>query len=208
MTRHGEGSGPAIQANKNFSVNQWVLVQETSNPANQMLGQITSYSGTSLVVSVAATGGSGTHADWTIVLTNSAAAAGYHAGTLMALDFEDSTSNMLLAQARAFLEALDAAIGRPAALYSGNRIKEQIAHADAGTRAFFGKHKLWLCQYGPTPKLVDCNGEPLPWARYFLWQYTGDGSGPTPHDVPGIGRRIDINHYDGSDDELKAAWAA
>jgi hypothetical protein len=66
-----------IQANKNFSVNQWVLVQETSNPANQMLGQITSYSGTSLVVSVAATGGSGTHADWTIVLTNSAAAAGY-----------------------------------------------------------------------------------------------------------------------------------
>jgi hypothetical protein len=44
-----------IQANKNFSVNQWVLVQETSNPANQMLGQITSYSGTSLVVSVAAT---------------------------------------------------------------------------------------------------------------------------------------------------------
>jgi hypothetical protein len=29
-----------------------------------------------------------------------------------------------------------------------------------------------------------------------------------PHDVPGIGRRIDINHYEGTDDELKAAWAA
>jgi hypothetical protein len=34
----------SIQAGKNFSVNQWVLIQETSNPANQMLGQITSYS--------------------------------------------------------------------------------------------------------------------------------------------------------------------
>ena len=71
----------AIQSGKNFAVNQWVLVQETSNPANQMLGQITSYSGTSLVVSVAATGGSGTHADWTIVLTNSVAAAGYQPPT-------------------------------------------------------------------------------------------------------------------------------
>jgi hypothetical protein len=71
----------AIQAGKNFSVNQWVLIQETSNPVNQMLGQVTSYSGTTLVVSVAAVGGSGTHADWTVVLTNSAAAAGYQPPT-------------------------------------------------------------------------------------------------------------------------------
>jgi lysozyme len=129
--------------------------------------------------------------------------------TLMALDLEDNrASNMSLAQARGFLEAVDAAIGRPAALYSGNRIKELIAHADAETRAFFGRHKLWLCQYAPAPKLTDFTGEPLPWAMYFLWQYTGDGSGPTPHDVPGIQRKMDINHYDGTDDELKAEWAA
>src|SRR6266851_1357159 len=36
----------AIQAGKAFAVNQWVIVQETSNPANQMLGQITAYSST------------------------------------------------------------------------------------------------------------------------------------------------------------------
>ncbi len=71
----------AIQAGKNFSANQWVLIQESANAANQMLGQITSYGGTTLVVNVAATGGSGTHADWTIVLTNSAAAAGYQPPT-------------------------------------------------------------------------------------------------------------------------------
>src|SRR6266404_1209280 len=66
-----------ISAGKAFQINQWVLAQETSNPANQMLGQVTAYSGTSLTVNVTATGGSGTHADWTIVLTNSPAAAGY-----------------------------------------------------------------------------------------------------------------------------------
>jgi hypothetical protein len=66
-----------VQANKAFVANQWALIQETSNSSNQMLGQITSYTGTSLVVNVTATGGSGTHADWTIVLTNSPAAAGY-----------------------------------------------------------------------------------------------------------------------------------
>jgi hypothetical protein len=71
----------SVQANKNFAVNQWVLIQETSNPANQMLGQITSYNGGALAVSVVATGGSGTQVDWTIVLTNSLAAAGYQPPT-------------------------------------------------------------------------------------------------------------------------------
>ena len=66
-----------IAAGKAFQVNQWVLIQETSAATNQMLGQVTAYSGTSLTVNVTATGGAGTHADWTIVLTNSPAAAGY-----------------------------------------------------------------------------------------------------------------------------------
>jgi hypothetical protein len=71
----------AVTGNKNFTVGQWVLIQETANPANQMLGQITSYSGSSLAVNVAATGGSGIHSDWTVVLTNSPAAAGYQPPT-------------------------------------------------------------------------------------------------------------------------------
>src|SRR5215831_4416929 len=65
-----------VPAGKAFQVGQWVLINETSNTANQMLGQITAYSGTSLSVNVVAAGGSGTHADWRIVLTNSPAAAG------------------------------------------------------------------------------------------------------------------------------------
>ncbi len=49
-----------IQASKAFKVGQWVLAQETSSAANQMLGQITAYAGTSLTISVAAIGGTGT----------------------------------------------------------------------------------------------------------------------------------------------------
>lgn len=66
----------ATQAGKSFSVGQWVLAYETSNPTTALLGQVTSYSGTNLVLNVTATGGSGTHTDWSLVLANSPAAAG------------------------------------------------------------------------------------------------------------------------------------
>src|SRR5712691_2859859 len=39
-----------IPAGKAFQVGQWVLIQESSIAANQMLGQITAYNGTSLTV--------------------------------------------------------------------------------------------------------------------------------------------------------------
>lgn len=70
-----------IAGNKNITVGQWVLIQEKANPANQMLGQITSYSGSALAVNVVAIGGSGVRSDWTVVLTNSPAAAGYQPPT-------------------------------------------------------------------------------------------------------------------------------
>lgn len=66
----------ATQSGKAFAPPQWVLIYETANPANEMLGQISSYAGGSLGVNVTAVGGAGTLSDWTIVLTNSAAAAG------------------------------------------------------------------------------------------------------------------------------------
>jgi hypothetical protein len=59
-----------VEAGKAFVAGQWVLALSDADNANNMYGQITSYSGTSLVVNVIAIGGSGTHADWTIVLSN------------------------------------------------------------------------------------------------------------------------------------------
>jgi hypothetical protein len=63
----------ATQSGKSFSVNQWVLVYDA---VAVMLGQITAYAAGSLTVNVVAITGSGSHADWTIVLNNSPAATG------------------------------------------------------------------------------------------------------------------------------------
>jgi hypothetical protein len=64
------------QTGKSFVANQWALIYSRANSANSMLGQITSYSGSTLVVSVSAVGGSGTKTDWNIVLANSIASPG------------------------------------------------------------------------------------------------------------------------------------
>lgn len=71
------------QAGKSFSVGQFVLATSAANSANYMLGQVTSYSGTSLVVNVLTVGGSGTHADWNLNISGPAGAAGA-AGTAYA----------------------------------------------------------------------------------------------------------------------------
>jgi hypothetical protein len=54
-----------IQAKKPFQVGRWI---EARSGTATLIGKILSYTGTSLVVNVAATGGSGTHANWTIQL--------------------------------------------------------------------------------------------------------------------------------------------
>ena len=77
----GVGSAAfATQANKDFSVGMFVLATSDANPANYMLGQVTSYANGSLVLNVTVFGGSGTKADWTLrAATAPAAGAGYAA---------------------------------------------------------------------------------------------------------------------------------
>lgn len=120
--------------------------------------------------------------------------------TLMALDYEDNRkSQMTLDQARDFLQRLDTALGRKAVIYSGNRIKDQLGHK---VDAFLGSHRLWLAQYGPTPR------PQASWARQWMHQFTGDGIGPSPHSVYGITTQgIDINQYNGDPEALKSNWA-
>ena len=128
------------------------------------------------------------------------------ANTLMVLDFEDNPRrNMTIQQAVAFLHAVEQKLGRKAAIYSGNRLKESVGALGPLDRAYLTSHRLWLCQYGPRAKL------PKGWDKYWLWQYTGDGIGQQPHYVPGItvpgGRGIDLNIYNGTKEQLTAEWA-
>ena len=61
-----------VSVNKSFVVGMWLSIADTAAPAvNSMFAQVTSYSGTTLVVSVPSNGvfGSGTKTAWTISLT-------------------------------------------------------------------------------------------------------------------------------------------
>jgi lysozyme len=127
--------------------------------------------------------------------------------TLMALDFEDySVSEMSLSQCIEFLGALDEATGRASWLYSGNRLKQLIVGASQTDRDFLAGHPLWGCEYGPRWRNEDVNGNPLPWDKPTLWQFTGDGVGPHPHSVMGIEPPTDINSFEGTDEKLVQLW--
>jgi len=117
--------------------------------------------------------------------------------TLLALDYE--VGSVTLSQARDFIERVEAKIGRDCVLYSGNTIKENLgSKADS----WWGARRLWLAQYSSRPRVQRS------WNKYWLWQYTGDGSGPAPHAVPGIHIQggLDISHFDGTADELRDQW--
>lgn len=123
------------------------------------------------------------------------------ASTLVALDWENiGSQEPSAALAQAFLEEIEAKIGRKAVIYSGNVAKEQIS----GKNEYFGAHRLWLCQYGAAWKVQES------WASPWLWQNNGDSYGPGPHRIPGIIGLCDNNTVVApmSVDQLKSEWAA
>lgn len=130
-----------------------------------------------------------------------------NARTLMALDFErNEKSDMTIFHALEFLDRADQRLGRRLAIYGGDKIKREIVRLSAPQREFLGQHPLWGCQYGPRWKNFDDHGHELPWKETFLWQFTGDGVGPLPHTLDGLEMGADISSFNGTADELRAAW--
>jgi hypothetical protein len=64
------------QANKQWKVGTTLTAASAAGPSNYMAGQVTSYSGTTLTLNVTSIGGSGTFADWNIVLSGPVGATG------------------------------------------------------------------------------------------------------------------------------------
>jgi GH25 family lysozyme M1 (1,4-beta-N-acetylmuramidase) len=124
--------------------------------------------------------------------------------TLVALDFERTGDNtMTLDQAREFLKLVGEKLGRKAIIYSGELIKAGLGD---NKDPFLGAHRLWLAHYSAHPKVQKS------WEKYWLWQYADRTSGLQPNTVPGIPGddegNLDCNAYDGTREELKAAWAS
>lgn len=110
--------------------------------------------------------------------------------TLVACDFE--VDGISLNEVLKFQQAVESATGRIPALYSGHTLKEL-----GGCHALppLARYRLWLSQYGP--KAVLPNG----YDKYWLWQFSESGK------IPGVGGNVDLNHFDGTDDELAAQWS-
>jgi lysozyme len=108
--------------------------------------------------------------------------------TLIACDFEKSIP---LVDVLHFLQAIEKATDRSPVLYSGNYLKDE---GGAPACPPIVRYRLWMPQYGPKAVL------PKGYDKYFLWQYTDKGS------IPGISGNVDLNHFDGLDEELIAQW--
>lgn len=120
---------------------------------------------------------------------------------LFCLDWEDYGDNtMSLSNVKTWIKEVENALKRPGecVLYSGNTAKEALGD---NIDQFLGERRLWLCQYGSTPKWQKS------WDHYWLWQYTDGQVGPQPHTISGIGP-CDINSYDGGADVLIDEWAS
>lgn len=105
---------------------------------------------------------------------------------------------MTLEQAREFVTRIHEKTGRWPGVYGGEYLKSIIGKQPDPV---LSKCWLWIAQYGPKavwPKQT--------WKHWTFWQYTGDGLGPEPHDVPGIGKNIDRDKFAGSLQELEAFW--
>lgn len=142
--------------------------------------------------------------DWMTQVNNFLSQAEPDENTLLCLDFEDYVKgNMSIQSALAFMKEVEQRTGKLCAIYSGNRLKETIGSISKEEVAYLNDRKIWICQYGP--KLILPKGI----TNWFLWQYTGDGVGPQPHQVPGFYPGEDLNVYNGtSKEEFTQTWTS
>jgi lysozyme len=114
----------------------------------------------------------------------------------ISLDFEDN--KLGLWQAEHWLDVVHMSTQQYPWLYSGFLVRELLQKR--GTGAELEHYPLWLAEYSTVARV------PRMWKNYVLWQRSGDGVGPGVHDIPGIGRKQDVDYFDGTDLELRAAW--
>lgn len=108
--------------------------------------------------------------------------------TLLCADHEDE--GVSLNDLKVWLKEVERLTGRKPIIYSGHVLKGQLP---SGGDPEISGYLLWLAQYASKPTL------PPGFARYWLWQYTDEGS------VPGVKPPTDLN--DGVREDVVAAWS-
>jgi lysozyme len=136
----------------------------------------------------------GTAADVSQQFQNFTQTAQIEPGDLVALDYEENSGNqMTLQQAEHFVTAFEQQFGYLPLIYGSNLLTAVSATSPLASCG------LWIAAYEnvPQPAL------PPVFTSYKLWQFT-DGTAPTP--LQTAGATVDRDRYDGTQDQLTAAW--
>lgn len=133
-------------------------------------------------------------------------------GLMLMCDWEVNT--VPVAAMKQFMQGVHDEVGRWPVLYSYSAMLLEMIGLKTPD-ALLAQCKLWIAAYNNHP-LWPTQIWPVP----DYWQFTGDGNGNGPHQIPGVvlpgSRGIDIDAYEGgdahatthTDDELLAGWAA
>jgi lysozyme len=124
-------------------------------------------------------------------------------GELICLDFEaqEGEPPMTRAEAEAFVERVNDRAGRYPTLYTGQAFIHETLGDTPPEETALARCPLWIARYSQhAPEL------PPAFATYVLWQYTGDGQGPGPHTVPGVGNSVDRSKFNGTPESMRAFW--
>ncbi len=132
-------------------------------------------------------------------------------GVLLVLDFEKNGhypgGTMRVDQAVAFIERIHQRTGVYPGFYSGEyRLRSVLGSpkVTAAQQRILGQCWLWVANYHYQPQSI------LPFGRWRLWQYTGDGvcdlpRGTFPKNIANI-RNAERNIFAGGEIEARAFW--
>jgi lysozyme len=132
---------------------------------------------------------------------------------LLVLDFEKNGhyrgGTMRVDQAVAFVERIKERTGQYPGLYCGEYRIRQVLNspkASPADKRVLTDCWLWIANYHYEPRST------LPWSRWHLWQYTGDGKCALPRATFPVAvanmRKAERNIFRGSRGELEAFWLA
>lgn len=112
----------------------------------------------------------------------------------------------IFSDVKKMVDTLDDARGRATWLMGGNLIKTYLTVANDIERDWFARHPLILTDFANQPVLQDYQKRPLPWNEPLLWKFTGDGVGPGPKYIPGIGPKSDVHMSPFETVDLTTFW--
>ncbi|MUT65264.1 glycoside hydrolase family 25 protein [Paenibacillus sp. NEAU-GSW1] len=119
------------------------------------------------------------------------------------MDYENNPGGLsgseISAVAKAFLSEVENLVGVKPIVYTGNSFASNFDSS-------LGDYELWIARYSSSQVPSDTAA----WSKWTFWQYSDGSQGGYRPDgtrsVDGIGGPVDLNEYDGTEQELRDSY--